>query len=195
MKIIAVLSHLMSSDCILSDESISRANLAIETFKQHKYSFLITIGWAYRADCLTPISNVFAEYILSNSDIESKRIISSPYSRDTVGDAYYLRRYLQAKNITEIAIVTSDYHVIRTEKIFKRIFPDAWALVVLGAQTSKTFDSATRRHEEESIKAFEHTFMDTDFDDIYSIHQSLVTKHPFYNGEKHPKIEFDCEWL
>ena len=193
MKSVAVLSHLMSSDCILGDESNSRAKLAIQTFKQKKYSFIITNGWAYRTDCSTPISNVFAEYVRRNSDIEPNRIISSPYSRDTVGDAYYLRRLAQLKNFAELVVVTSDYHVQRTEKIFTKVFCNTLDIVVLGAETSKKLDSATLRHEKESIEAFERTFSDTNFEDVYSIYQSLVTKHPFYNGEIHPKIEFDGE--
>ena len=44
MKCLGVLSHLMSKDCILDDESVARSKLAIEQFSKDEYEFLITIG-------------------------------------------------------------------------------------------------------------------------------------------------------
>ena len=190
MKCLGVLSHLMSKDCILDDESVARSKLAIEQFSKDEYEFLITIGWAYRADCATPISDVVRNFILENSEINESSIISLTSSRDTVGDAYYCLEYLHNLSMDEMHIVTSDYHVERVELIFNKIFNKFLSVKVIGARTEASNDASTLLHEKQSIDAFNDTFAQSDFSTINSIFSTLATKHPFYNGEIYPKIVF-----
>ena len=191
MKVLAVLSHHMSSKGVLGDESIARANLAIQTFKENNYNFLITSGWAYSSGCSIPISDVVAEYVSNISDIDTSKIISDSNSRDTVGDAYFIRRHLEAKKFSEITVITSDYHIKRTEIIFNQILCNASKIEVIGVNTPHKMDANILRHEEASIGAFERTFNGICFDNINLIYQAMVTKHPFYNGNIYPKIEID----
>jgi hypothetical protein len=193
MRSVAVLSHLMSENCILSDESIARAQYAIKIYSKFKCKFIITSGWAYREGCSVPISDVFAEYILLNSNIASDRIISIPLSRDTVGDAFFIRRLLKERNLKELLVVTSDYHVKRAGVIFKKVFCNSMKISVYGAQSGRLNDVAALTHEGESTKAFECTFVDEDFQSEASLIQVLKTKHPFYNGEIHSKLGFDAK--
>ena len=188
MKCLVVLSHLMSKDCELGIESIARSRLAIKRFVKDEYEFLITIGWAYRADCDTPISNVVKDFILENSDIDRHSIISISSSRDTVGDAYYCLEYLQKFSLREIHIVTSDYHVNRVDLIFKKIFNNRFAVKVFGTQTDAINEDPILLLEAQSVDVFKKTFALTDCSNINSIYRTLSTKHPFYNGEIFPKI-------
>ncbi|WP_053980285.1 YdcF family protein [Marinagarivorans algicola] len=190
MKVLAVLAHLMSSDCVLDDESIARAELAIHKFKQYVYPLIVTSGWAYRSDCSTPIADVLANYISSHSIIPSHKIIADTRARDTVGDAYFLRKLAHERNFTEITVITSDYHVNRSTVIFKKIFCNTATIKVLGAKTCHTHDSKIMSHEQQSVQAFENTFKDTDFHQLESIYQVMVTKHPYYNGDRFDKIRF-----
>ena len=193
MKSIVVLSHLMSKNCVLGEESVARAKLAIETFQTGEFQYLVTSGWAYRSDSKTPISDVVADYIINNSDIDHCCVVSSPYSRDTVGDAYFARKLSQLREADGLVIVTSDYHVKRTQKIFKTLLSKSVEIVVLGAETRYTYDQKTLDYEEKSITAFDRTFKETNVEDIRSIYNSLVCNHPFYNGKIHSKIEFELE--
>ena len=121
MKCLVVLSHLMSKDCELGVEAIARSLLAIERYANDDYEFLVTIGWAYRGDCDTAISNIVREFILTHSNIDHESVISLSSSRDTVGDAYFCLEYVQNLSLDEIHIVTSDYHVDRVDMIFNKI--------------------------------------------------------------------------
>jgi len=89
VKLLVVLSHLMSKDCELGEESAARADMAIKIFSCNEYDKLVTLGWDYRADCDIPIAEVISDYILKNSDIEKTSVIEIRESRDTVGDAVY----------------------------------------------------------------------------------------------------------
>ena len=188
MKYLLVLSHLMSKDCELGTESIARCMLAIERFANDKYDFLITMGWAYRVDCKTPISYVVRDFILANSEIDHQSIVTLSSSRDTVGDAYFCLEHLQNINLGEIHIVTSDYHQHRTTLIFNKIFNNKFNIKVFGAKTDSSNNDSVLLHEKESIDAFNKTFALTDFSSIKSIYNTLSTDHPLYNGKKHPPI-------
>lgn len=178
----------MTENCELGIESEERCLFAINKFLSNKYEFLITMGWAYREDCKLPISNVVRNFLIENSDIDHRSIISLSLSRDTVGDAYYCLKYLQNSSINEIHIVTSDYHVNRTDIIFKKIFNNSLNIKVYGARTNSKDNKKKFMHEIQSLDAFNKTFALTNFSEINSIYNTLSKKHPFYNGEVYSKI-------
>ena len=188
MKCLVVLSHLMSKDCDLGVESVARSELAIEKFLNENYEFLITIGWAYRADCATPIADVVSNFILDNSNIEQSLIKSLISSRDTVGDAYYCLEYLSETSLSEIHVVTSDYHMDRVNLIFNKMFGDGFKIVVSGVKTEAFDHPAILQHEKQSIEVFARTFKNVNFSSKNSIFAALASRHPFYNGEIYPKI-------
>ncbi len=188
MKALVVLSHLMSKDCDLEVESISRAELAIEKFSNKEYDSLITIGWAYRPDCTTPIAEVVKKYILDNSLIGESSIISLTRSRDTVGDAFCCLDFFCNVKLTKLHIVTSDYHVNRTSIIFNSIFNNSVPIKVFGASTNDSMDPSTLQHEQRSLEEFFQTFKGVDFSSKNEIFGAISEKHPFYNGEIYSKI-------
>ena len=90
MEIVIVLSHLMSKEGILDDQSLRRAEKAASICISRDCSILLTSGWAYREDYLVPIGKVVAEYIINQFEIGGKcKVIYDTNSRDTVGDAYF----------------------------------------------------------------------------------------------------------
>lgn len=188
MKVLVVLSYLMTKDTILDVESESRAKLAIDKFSSNKYDCLITIGWAYRDDCTTPIADVVKQYILEKSFIDESSIIALTQSRDTVGDAFYCLDWFHDIKITELHIVTSDYHVNRTSIIFNSIFNNSIPIQVFGVRTVASMDLSIIQHEIQSLEAFYRTFMGVDFSSKSDIFKAISEKHPFYNGKIYSKI-------
>ena len=188
MRSLVVLSHLMSENCDLGVETISRCKLAIDKFSNDTYDNLITIGWAYRSDCTIPIADVVRRYILDHSKLDKISVVSLTSSRETVGDAFYCLDYFRDTSLTEIHIVTSDYHVERVNIIFKAIFNNRLKIKVFGAKTKANSDPAVLHHEKQSIEAFYKTFEGIDFLSKNSIYEALSTRHPFYNGDIYPKI-------
>ena len=188
MKCLVALCHLMPKDCELGVESFARSLLAIERFSNDDYEFLITIGWAYRVDCDTPIADVVSDFIFTNSDICHQSVVSLASSRDTVGDAYFCLEYMQDMSLQEIHIVTSDYHKDRTNIIFNKIFNNRLIIKVFGAKTDAINDDSILSHERDSIDAFNRTFELTDCSSVNSIYNTLSTNHPFYNGKIFPQI-------
>lgn len=189
MKCLVVLSHLMSKDCKLSIESKNRSKLAIKKFYQNRYKFLITLGWAYRKDCSESISDVIKNFIIKNSTIDPTSIISISSSRDTVGDAYFTLDYVRNFKITEIHVVTSDYHKKRVKIIFNKIFNKTLKVKIFNVQTNFKYNKTILTKEAQSINAFYKTFLKTNYSDKNSIFETLLNKHPYYNGKIFQKIE------
>ena len=117
-KAIVILPHLMETNGVLDEQTISRINHSIKIFKEGDYDFFITSGWDYRKD-------------------SDKKILTDTYSRDTVGDAFFIReQFVIPMNILNLTVVTSDWHVNRTKKIFNKFFQKKIFIKLIGVSTS-----------------------------------------------------------
>ena len=188
MKSILVLSHLMSKEGNLGSESIQRTELAINLFKTNEYNFIITSGWAYHPDCKDCICDVIKNYIIKKTKINSNKIITLSKSRDTVGDAFFSRELAQKYDFKKIVVITSDYHVARTKKIFNKFFLNISDIEIIGVNTYISTNEMIIKKEEKSLKSFEKTFNSIDFNNNKSIYNCLLEKHPYYNGQVYPKL-------
>ncbi len=178
----------MDSSGKLNGESLSRALKGIEIFYETQAKFIVTCGWDYRPDCSKTIAEAFCEFIKSHSKIGQDSILLEKMSRDTVGDAYFTKvNIAEPRNWGKIIVITSDYHLSRTQEIFDFIYGVKYSIKVIGI---KTTDPQKRiKIEENSLEAFRLTFVKIKKGDTKKIGTRLCTKHPFYNGEVFEKIK------
>ncbi len=189
MKAIAILSHLMDENGSLGEESLARIKTAIQRYKDGQYDFLFTSGWNYRSDTNFKIGDIVAEHLSSVYEVDSNRIFSDTNARDTVGDAFFLRRNLiDPFGIKGLLVVTSDYHVRRTDVIFKRFLSSEIEVETIGADLGLVNDCELRRREEASLLAFFKTFKGVNLLSDDEVFHTLQSIHPFYNGDVYDKI-------
>ena len=192
MRAVAILAHLMDADANLGPESLARLEAAIRLHKEEPFELFLTTGWNYRQDCPQMIGEVMAEVLKKTHHIDDSLIVADINARDTVGDAYFLRRNaVIPMNIRDLVVVTSDYHVDRAEFIFRSFCPAKVTLRVVGAKTDFYRDGTVQLHEENSLAAFQDTFAGVDFSEDRQVCNALRTRHPFYNGEVYGQLE--CE--
>ena len=185
--VIIVLGNLMDSMGELNDESSSRMDLAIDVFHKNSSQFIITCGWDYRSDSNIAIADAMKSYAINNGHISPEVILTDVNSRDTVGDAIFSKKNIVTKkNLSNLLIITSDYHTLRTHKIFSYIYGKQYSIKVLGSKTPKGDDFL--KSESESLKIFYKTFAGVKSGDDMLIYNRLREKHPFYNGHVYPKI-------
>ena len=183
---IIVLANEMDKEGNLNIESLSRIELARDSYYNNSSATLITCGWNYRKDSRLFIGDVMKDYAVKLG-IPSENIITQLNSRDTVGDAFFTKHnVIVNREWKNILVVTSDYHIERTSRIFKFIYGSEYAIKVIG---SSGFDNTEKQvSEKKSLEAFEQTFKNiTEGDDI-KIYEKLSTLHPFYNGVVYSKI-------
>lgn len=184
---IIVLANEMDGNGNLNSESKLRANFAASLFKKHKIPLMITCGWAYRKDTAIPIAESFKNYLIEMG-VQSKKILSEKNSRDTVGDAIFTRLNIcEPLGLKSILVITSNYHVIRTKEIFDFVYGENFNIIVEGVYIKTTPEILEK--EKESRLAFNKTFAKTDIGNIEQIYHTLQSSHPYYNGDKHPKIK------
>ncbi len=190
-----VLANLMSERGVLNDETIARINLAAQLESGQESHLIMLCGWDYRADCDIAIADAMREYLRVHHPRLAQKAICQRLSRDTVGDAVFSRIYLDelvgSDALDAVCIVTSDYHVHRTKKIFEFVFWEDCSVFVKGASGFERNDSTM--NEAESLAAFRKTFGNATPGDINSIYSSLRDAHPFYNGAVYPRIEELCD--
>ena len=189
ISVVVVLAHLMDRKGALGEESIARIQAALEQDKNSKFDYIITTGWNYRKDSRLMIGEVMAENLVGSYGVHQSRIIIDTNSRDTVGDAFFIRRRLREFSVREIMVVTSDYHVKRTSLIFQKFFTPKTKVKTIGAKTSGVNRDSLDRHENLSIRAFSQTFDAVDFSSDKEVQSALSTKHPFYNGKIYKKLK------
>jgi hypothetical protein len=85
-----------------------------------------------------------------------------------------------------LCVVTSEYHVLRTQEIFNFIYGEEFDIRVYGTK----FDTYKKVliNESKSLKAFRNTFYGIKAGDDKNILSALRERHPFYNGSIYKKI-------
>ena len=175
---ILVLSNEMNREGELNKESKARAIMAIKIFKKYSAKYLITSGWNYRKDTNLCIATAFKNFILLNSDIKSKYILTELNSRDTVGDAYFTKTNI---------MIPYNYHIYRTRRIFNFIYGNKYYINFFGVQLIPSFSSLIK--EFKSLKSFENTFSKISSGDDNAILETIRKNHPFYNGKIFRRID------
>lgn len=134
--LIVVLGGGISANGDLPPHVYQRLNKAILLFKKHpggrialsgKYSFLYG-----KEKPLSTEAEKMAEYLI-NQGISKKDILLEKLSKDSIGNAYYLKKSIFIPQKERAAIVvTSSYHLERTRYIFKKIFGSSYSFEFIG---------------------------------------------------------------
>jgi uncharacterized SAM-binding protein YcdF (DUF218 family) len=183
---VIVLANEMDPTGVLNKESTLRADLAAKLIDELDVPYVVTCGWAYRRDSSILIADAFKSYLISVG-VKSDKIITEVNSRDTVGDAVFTKMNVsQPRGFKKVCVVTSNYHVSRTTKIFNFVYGSGYSITVKGANVE--YSEAVISKEFESECAFKRTFSKVVAGNIDQIMYALKSNHPFYNGEIYPKI-------
>jgi uncharacterized SAM-binding protein YcdF (DUF218 family) len=184
---VIVLSNLMDQNGQLNAESSARASRAVGAYFECEAKCIVTCGWAYREDSHLTIADAFRRHILEGHPSLMDKVWVEAHSRDTVGDAYFTKVNLAVpRRWKKIVVVTSMYHVPRTSEIFRFVYGPEFRVAVLGAQVASTTDQEA--NESKSLEAFRATVRDVAAGDDKGILKRLRERHPFYNGDVHPRI-------
>lgn len=183
---VIVLANEMDSTGILNKESTLRADLAAKLMDELDVPYVVTCGWAYRRDSSILIADAFKSYLISVG-VKPDKIITEINSRDTVGDALFTKvNVSEPKGFNKLCIVTSNYHVPRTTRIFNFVYGSGYAITVKGVAVE--YSESVISKELESECAFKRTFSNVVAGNADQIIDALKSNHPFYNGEIYPRI-------
>lgn len=182
-----VLANTMDAQGNLNPESTARANMAAEIFKKLAIPKIVTCGWDYRNDSSIRIGEAFKEYLITNFQINEEKILVEGNSRDTVGDAFFTKiNFALPLTWKNILVITSSYHVRRTQEIFNFIYGNNFLIKVCGAKVDQ--NDSILENELLSTQSFRDTFLEVSAGNDVQILSRLREAHPYYNGVIYKKI-------
>ena len=192
MVLVIVLSHLITKDGLLNNESKSRADEALKVVIKENAKHLITCGWDYRKDSNICLADAFNNYF-KNKIYKGCAIINQRFSRDTVGDAIFCKMVIDFLKIdfnkSKIIVVSSEYHIERVKYIFSRVFDLKIEFIKTPIRNPNCFENdEILKKEKRSLEKFKIDFIDAELGNTLNFFNILREKHPFYNGTVYPRI-------
>ena len=107
----------------ISNIGLSRLDKGYEIYRQQDNSkLLLTGGYSKGKKVAEHPYSFYAKQLMLQKGVLEKNIIGLVMSKDTVEDAKLSLPYLNKIDNKTIIIVTSDFHMRRTQYIFNRVF-------------------------------------------------------------------------
>ncbi len=179
-KIVVCLSHEVTDSNNLSYDSKRRIDFACKLFKDDKCDVLITTGWKYRRDMKNSLAKVMADRAKKIHKIPDSKIILETSSKDTVGEAVFIRKILRSSDIKKIKVVTSDWHLNRAKEIFDFVFfNESFSIEFKTIKGTKK--SARTERKNNSIEIFRDTFLPLQERSLESIYNRMIDSHKLYS--------------
>lgn len=143
---------------------------------------LYYFGWTKTIALSGSSSNKMCES-LSLACVNPKNIFQEEYSRDTVGNAVFSKLFLAIPNRWKnFAIVSSDFHIPRIERIFQFVYGKDFEFDFISAKFNGNNDF--QNHERESLEVFHRTFKEIKEGDDMEIINRLFDAHESYRNLK-----------
>lgn len=187
--IICVLGYQFSDDWHIPVHLEHRLELVADLYRQKKAPHIGLCGkWslAFEHKELFPPKTEASEMekVLLNLGIPQKDIFKEDDSKDTIGNAYFLKtKIIMPHNFNKLLIACADYHAKRVEYIFHKVFGDSYTIDIITTPTThskdKTFTDLQDlifKHQKEFLKSMkdgDHTYL---IDKLYS--------DPFFQNNK-----------
>jgi len=172
-----------------------RLDLAVKIWENHRQCYIVCLGGGtyHKAPFLNHMSFVVhessacADYLMRQHGVPGSKILKEWASFDTIANAFFaLTNHVIPRRWTRILILTSDFHLGRTKKIFNWVFSlDAdrqYSLQYFSHSDIGLDDeviAARREREQESIKNLERNIHRIQTMDEF--HHWFFTEHRAYN--------------
>ena len=156
--IIMVLGSPNDANGNLCSVALARCEQALALSQDNPdWSILLTGGHGHHFNTTPkPHAHYLKEYLMEQG-VPSERILEFAESRNTLEDAALSKPIVVSHGANVVTVVTSDYHLARAHRVFRREFADTGVcLFFIGVPTNEArceFDLASQKeHEREAVK-------------------------------------------
>ena len=84
--------------------------------------------------------------------VAQEHIFLEEQSKDTLGNAYFAKQFLEHQNWTSFSVVTSNYHLPKTAYAFQKIFGKEFSIDIIPCLTYLSADEVLERVDSEKEK-------------------------------------------
>lgn len=150
---IVVLGAPNDADGTLSSLARERCQQALSEYSRHPDAYLLpTGGWGEHFNTTDKPHGYYTRRYLMAHGIPEQQFLECAESANTVEDAAIAKPIVERHKITELIVVTSDFHIARAQFLFLREFPNT-PLSFSAATTNLPEDDLKQRkaHEEKAL--------------------------------------------
>lgn len=187
---IIVLSRDITPHLQLTEESELRVDKGIELLRKGVADVIIMNGGpgyiegGYYLSCGIEIFHglLMAQHAVSQG-ILLEKILIQPYSRDTIGEAYYVKKmFLEPRGWHNNVVVTSNFHIERCQAIYKHVLGPDFQTEFVGVATPLDNDSWWLTRERKNLDWFLRNFGDIKSGDSETIEAKLFDANELYKS-------------
>jgi uncharacterized SAM-binding protein YcdF (DUF218 family) len=137
MKVFVVLGGGITQKGVISKSVHDRIDLAVRKFSQGN-KIIMSGKWygGYNFVPVTTEARAMKEYAVSCGAL-FRDVILEEKSKDTIGNAYFVKKLLDSKGVKSFVVVTSDFHVLRSKFIFSKVFGSKYKIEFLGSKSGE----------------------------------------------------------
>lgn len=139
MKIIMILGSPNADDGRLYDVAISRCQLALAEYRKNPgVKFLLTGGFGAHFNQSPKPHAAYLEEYLTKAGVKKNCFLECAESANTIEDATLSKLIVEKYPVTDLTIITSDYHLARAEYIFREVYRELpFDLIFLAAPSAE----------------------------------------------------------
>ncbi|MCD6081735.1 YdcF family protein [candidate division WOR-3 bacterium] len=169
----------------LKPTSLQRVDKAVELFKEGVTQYVIFSGaWSFMYTYKPPITEARAmqEYAITHG-IPYDKILLDEEACDTIGNAYFPKvRIIKPRGWRNIMVVTSEFHLKRTQYVFEKVFGPDYNLKFIAVTSALPQDVLTHviDTERKNLELTRRKIGQIPAGDDKAIGEFLFTKHPAY---------------
>lgn len=194
--VIIVLGSGISDTGELHLKGVKRVEKAVEIYDRGVAPIiLMSGGYSWHREDVPPITEAGAMKQLAVSlGVPEDAVLVEGRSRDTIGNLFFCKlQYLIPRGWTNLQIVTSEFHVLRSTYIAKRILGSTYVYDLEGVESCLSPEEHSQKIEIEKekmkylVEHYEDKFEDGDDDAIATM---ILDEHPGYRD-----VEEVRRWL
>lgn len=183
--VIIVLGRDINQKGILSADSISRVEKAVELYSQGIAPKIIMSGaYSYHIDTppLQTEARAMREIAIAYG-VPKKDIIEETESKDTLGNAYFTKkRICEPNNWYHLTVVASSEHIPRSQYLFDKVYGPAYTVEFVESKrviSDEKFKTETE-HEQKSLEIAKQWLDSAQDGDDAAIWRLMAKHHPAY---------------
>lgn len=147
---IVVLGAPNDSEGNLSTIAIERCQQALVEYARNPGAKILpTGGWGEHFNTTDKPHGHYLRQYLAAHGVSEADILECAESANTIQDAQFARPIIERHGITDLIVVTSDFHVPRAQFLFQRAFPNL-RLTFSGAKTNLPEAELVQRRQHEA---------------------------------------------
>lgn len=194
-NLIVVLGYGFVGKWQLSEHVKLRLREALELYRKGAAKKIAVCGkWslAWDQQHITPPTTEAEEMkkALVNLGVPAKDVLKEEFSKDTVGNAFYLKtKIMENYGYKRILVLCADYVLERVKYIFYKVFEPSYSVVIIPTPTPYKNDKEVLQAQQEILK-LQKKFLKKMKRGDNAFLQSRLYKDPYYQQKVPEKVTF-----